>query len=185
VVFQSHSLLPWLSVEQNVRLAVDCVNPGKDERFLKAETHRFLDLVGLRHHASKKPSELSGGMKQRVGIARAFATRPEVLLLDEPFGALDALTRGNMQEELLQIWEADRKTVLMITHDVDEAILLSDRIVLMKNGPRAGIAQVLEVDLPRPRNREALLEDPRSLKLRKEMLHFLIEAGHHLAVTAA
>lgn len=181
VVFQSHSLLPWLTVEQNVRLAVDCVSPGSDEAARSAETLKHLEKVGLGGHAKKRPSELSGGMKQRVGIARAFATRPQVLLLDEPFGALDALTRGNMQDELLRLWESDRKTVLMITHDVDEAILLSDRIVLMRNGPQAGVAEVLEVRIPRPRSRESVLESVRGRRLRREMLHFLIQAGRKLA----
>jgi nitrate ABC transporter ATP-binding subunit len=181
VVFQSHTLLPWLSVEQNVRLAVDAVMPRAKESAKAEEAARYVRLVGLSAHAKKRPSEISGGMKQRVGIARAFATKPEVLLMDEPFGALDALTRGVMQEELMAIWEAERKTVLMITHDVDEALYLSDRVVLMSNGPRAGIAKVFKVGLPRPRTREGILESPNYQNLRREMLRFLIETSHHLA----
>jgi nitrate ABC transporter ATP-binding subunit len=181
VVFQSHTLLPWLSVEQNVRMAVDAVMPQAKEAAKAEETAKYVRLVGLAAHAKKKPSEISGGMKQRVGIARAFATRPEVLLMDEPFGALDALTRGVMQEELMAIWEGERKTVLMITHDVDEALYLSDRVVLMSNGPRAGIAKVFKVGLPRPRTREGILESPNYQNLRREMLRFLIETSHHLA----
>jgi nitrate ABC transporter ATP-binding subunit len=183
VVFQSHSLLPWLTVEENVKLAVDAVMPGATVEQRWAETRRWVDTVHLGDHAKKKPGELSGGMKQRVGIARAFATDPKLLLMDEPFGALDALTRGSMQDELLQLWEAQRRTVVMITHDVDEAIFLSDRIVLMSNGPQAHIAKILTVDLPRPRTRENAIEHPNYVQLRKELMHYLIETGH--ALTAA
>jgi len=181
VVFQSHTLLPWLTVEQNVRLAVDSVHQDENEAFKASEASKYVAMVGLTAHAKKRPSEISGGMKQRVGIARAFATQPAVMLMDEPFGALDALTRGIMQEELMKIWEKDRKTVLMITHDVDEALYLSDRVVLMSNGPRAGIAKVFKVGLPRPRTREGILESPVYQELRREMLRFLIETSHHLA----
>jgi nitrate ABC transporter ATP-binding subunit len=177
VVFQSHSLLPWLTVTENVLVAVDSVHPDKDKKFRVDMARKYVEMVHLGKHAHKKPSELSGGMKQRVGIARAFAADPQVLLLDEPFGALDALTRGSMQDELTSIWEENRKTVMMITHDVDEAIFLSDRIVLMSNGPQAVIAKVVAVDIPRPRTREALLDDPLYMDLRKEILHYLIGTG--------
>ncbi len=179
VVFQSHSLPPWLTVLENVLVAVDSVNPKKDRKFREELAKKYVDMVHLGPHVAKKPGQLSGGMKQRVGIARAFAANPQVLLLDEPFGALDALTRGSMQDELTSIWEHNRKTVLMITHDVDEAIFLSDRIVLMSNGPQATIAKMFQVDIPRPRARESLLEVPLYTALRKELLHYLIGAGVH------
>jgi nitrate ABC transporter ATP-binding subunit len=178
VVFQSHSLLPWLSVLENVKVAVDSVHPDRDRKFRVSLAMEYVELVHLTAHAHKKPGELSGGMKQRVGIARAFAANPDVLLLDEPFGALDALTRGSMQDELTQIWEKSRKTVLMITHDVDEAIFLSDRVVLMGNGPAARIAEEVIVDIPRPRTREALLENTQYMELRKRVVHYLISTGH-------
>ncbi|MEO6097646.1 MAG: ABC transporter ATP-binding protein [Fibrobacteria bacterium] len=181
VVFQSHSLLPWLSVLDNVLVAVDSVYPEKSREFRLEEAKKFVEMVHLTPHMNKKPGQLSGGMKQRVGIARAFAADPQVLLLDEPFGALDALTRGSMQDELTTIWESNRKTVMMITHDVDEAVFLSDRIVLMSNGPAAVIAKVVEVPIPRPRTREALLEDSHYLEIRKELLHYLIGTGHAAA----
>ena len=181
VVFQSHSLLPWLTVLENVQVAVDSVYPEKDSKFRKEMARKYVDMVHLGQHAQKKPGQLSGGMKQRVGIARAFAADPQVLLLDEPFGALDALTRGSMQDELTSIWEQNRKTVMMITHDVDEAIFLSDRIVLMSNGPQAGIAKVVSVEIPRPRTRDGLLEEPLYMELRKELLHYLIGTGMHAA----
>lgn len=181
VVFQSHSLLPWLTVTENVQVAVDSVHAGKDRKFRADLARKYVDMVHLGKHADKKPGQLSGGMKQRVGIARAFAADPQVLLLDEPFGALDALTRGSMQDELTSIWEKNRKTVMMITHDVDEAIFLSDRIVLMSNGPQAVIAKVVSVDIPRPRTREGLLEEPLYMELRKELLHYLIGTGLHAA----
>ena len=178
VVFQSHSLLPWLTVADNVRIGIDSVHPDWSKARRHEEAMRFVEMVHLGAHAKKKPGELSGGMKQRVGIARAFAVDPAVLLMDEPFGALDALTRGNMQDELMTIWESSRKTVMMITHDVDEAIFLSDRIVLMSNGPRAGIAETVSVTLPRPRNREELIENTDYIELRKRLMHYLIETGH-------
>ena len=180
VVFQSHGLLPWLSVLDNVKLAVDAVAPGLTEAGRKLIAMGWLERVHLQAHASKKPGEISGGMKQRVGIARAFATAPKLLLMDEPFGALDALTRGSMQDELLSLWEQDRRTVVMITHDVDEAIFLSDRIVLMSNGPQAHIAKIVEVRIPRPRTREAAIEHPAYASLRKELMHYLISTGHAL-----
>jgi nitrate ABC transporter ATP-binding subunit len=183
MVFQSHSLLPWLNVLDNVKLAVDSVSPQLSEKERRAEALRYVELVHLGGHAHKKPEELSGGMKQRVGIARALATHPKLLLMDEPFGALDALTRGRMQDELLSIWESERKTVLMVTHDVDEAIFLSDRIVAMSNGPRAGVAKIFKVNLPRPRVRDEVIEHKEYTELRRELLHYLIQTSH--ALTAA
>lgn len=173
VVFQSHSLLPWLSVEENVQIAVDSAYPEHNSAYRYSKTMRYVNMVHLGPHAKKKPGEISGGMKQRVGIARAFASRPKVLLLDEPFGALDALTRASMQDELTAIWEASRKTVMMITHDVDEAIFLSDRIVLMSNGPEATIAKTIHVPIPRPRRRDQMIENETYAEIRKELLHYL------------
>ncbi|MEK7393006.1 MAG: ABC transporter ATP-binding protein [Fibrobacterota bacterium] len=173
VVFQSHSLLPWLSVEANVQVAVDSKYPDMPRTQRKEEARRLVEMVHLGAHAKKKPSELSGGMRQRAGIARAFAAKPEVLLMDEPFGALDALTRGSMQDELTELWAAERTTVMMITHDVDEAIFLSDRIILMSNGPRARIAKQWQVEIPRPRTRETMLEHPEYIALKRELIHSL------------
>ncbi|MGQ0655596.1 MAG: ABC transporter ATP-binding protein [Betaproteobacteria bacterium] len=171
VVFQNHSLLPWLTCFQNVELAVERV--FSDRR--KERTHEALDMVGLSHAEHKYPHEISGGMKQRVGIARALAIEPKVLLLDEPFGALDALTRATLQDELMRIVEKTGATVLMVTHDVDEAVLLSDRVVMMTNGPAARIGDILEVALPRPRNRLALAHEPKFMDLRAAVLEFLYE----------
>jgi nitrate/nitrite transport system ATP-binding protein len=171
VVFQNHSLLPWLTCFENVHLAVERV--FKDR--LKEKTDVALELVGLSHARSKYPHEISGGMKQRVGIARALAMEPKMLLLDEPFGALDALTRATLQDELIRIVERTGSTVLMVTHDVDEAVLLSDRVVMMTNGPAATIGEVLEVDLPRPRERLTLAHDARFMALRARVLEFLYE----------
>ncbi|QZZ18669.1 ABC transporter substrate-binding protein [Leptothermofonsia sichuanensis E412] len=173
VVFQNYSLLPWLTVRQNIALAVDKVlgHLPKGERRGVVEHH--IDMVGLRHASHKKPGELSGGMKQRVAIARALAIRPKVLLLDEPFGALDALTRGNLQEQLMQICEESQMTCVMVTHDVDEALLLSDRIVMLTNGPEAHIGQMLEVPIPRPRKRMEVVNHPSYYALRSEMIYFL------------
>jgi nitrate/nitrite transport system ATP-binding protein len=174
VVFQNHSLLPWLSAFENVHLAVEKVF-GRTEsgKQLKARTSAALELVGLTHAAAKLPGEISGGMKQRVGIARALAMEPKVLLMDEPFGALDALTRAHLQDELLKIVAATQSTVIMVTHDVDEAVLLSDRIVMMTNGPAATIGEILTVDLPRPRDRLQLAHDPHYHGLRSQVLEFL------------
>ncbi|MHB8823764.1 MAG: ABC transporter ATP-binding protein [Thiobacillus sp.] len=174
VVFQNHSLLPWLTAFENVFLAVEKVFGGSESKAqLKARTSAVLELVGLTHAASKLPGEISGGMKQRVGIARALAMEPKVLLLDEPFGALDALTRAHLQEELMKIVAATQSTVIMVTHDVDEAVLLSDRIVMMTNGPAATIGEILAVDLPRPRERLQLAHEPRYHDLRSQVLEFL------------
>lgn len=174
VVFQNHSLLPWLSAFENVHLAVEKVFGAREGRSqLKARTQAALDLVGLSHAAARLPGEISGGMKQRVGIARALAMEPKVLLMDEPFGALDALTRAHLQDELMKIVAATRSTVVMVTHDVDEAVLLSDRIVMMTNGPAATIGDILSIELPRPRDRLALAHDPAYHALRSRVLEFL------------
>lgn len=176
VVFQNHSLLPWLTAYENVELAVKQVF-GKTKS--KAETKEWIEhnlhLVHMDHAMHKRPDEISGGMKQRVGIARALAMQPEVLLMDEPFGALDALTRAHMQDSLMEIQHELNNTVIMITHDVDEAVLLSDRIVMMTNGPAATIGEILEIGLERPRERLALAEDPEYTHLRSEVLKFLYE----------
>ena len=176
VVFQNHSLLPWLTAYQNIELAVKTVfksTMSKGE--MKEWIHHNLDLVHMTHAADKRPSEISGGMKQRVGIARALAMKPEILLMDEPFGALDALTRAHLQDSVMDIQEQLNNTIIMITHDVDEAVLLSDRIVMMTNGPAAGIGEILTVDLPRPRNRIAMAESTDYYHLRSQVLSFLYE----------
>jgi len=176
VVFQNHSLLPWLTCSENVHLAVERVFAKTETRTqLRERTRAALELVGLAHAAHKRPAEVSGGMKQRVGIARALAMEPKVLLLDEPFGALDALTRAHLQDELMGIVGRSGCTTVMVTHDVDEAVLLSDRIVMMTNGPGATIGDVLTVDLQRPRGRLALASDPQYHRLRGEVLRFLYE----------
>ncbi len=176
VVFQNHSLLPWLTCAENVYLAVERVFGKTESKAQLAErTKAALELVGLSHSAEKRPNEISGGMKQRVGIARALAMEPKVLLLDEPFGALDALTRANLQDELMKIMAKSGATAVMVTHDVDEAVLLSDRIVMMTNGPAATIGEVLPVTLARPRNRLVLAEDKEYNHLRSEVLKFLYE----------
>ncbi len=176
VVFQNHSLLPWLTCFENVYLAVERVFGASENKIhLTTRTHAALELVGLSHAAEKRPNEISGGMKQRVGIARALAMEPKVLLLDEPFGALDALTRANLQDELMGIMKKSGATAVMVTHDVDEAVLLSDRIVMMTNGPSASIGEILSVDLPKPRNRLALAENKEYNHLRSEVLKFLYE----------
>jgi nitrate/nitrite transport system ATP-binding protein len=172
VVFQNHSLLPWLTCFDNVYLAVERVFREKKPQ-LKERTHKALAMVGLTHAEAKYPHEISGGMKQRVGIARALAIEPKVLLLDEPFGALDALTRATLQDELVRIVESTGATVLMVTHDVDEAVLLSDRIVMMTNGPAARIGGVVDVDLERPRERLALAASRRYMELRTTVMDFL------------
>jgi nitrate/nitrite transport system ATP-binding protein len=179
VVFQNHSLLPWLSCYGNIHLAVERVFGGKENRAsLRQRTLEALELVGLGHARDKLPHEISGGMKQRVGIARALSMQPKVLLLDEPFGALDALTRANLQDSLMTIHARLGATVLMVTHDVDEAVLLSDRIVMMTNGPAATIGQILDIALARPRSRLALADDPTYTRYRAEVLRFLYERQH-------
>jgi len=176
VVFQNHSLLPWLTCRENVRLAVDQVFGRTKSRAERADwVDQNLELVHMIHAADKRPHEISGGMKQRIGIARALAMQPRVLLLDEPFGALDALTRAHLQDQVMEIHARLKTTVMMITHDVDEAVLLSDRIVMMTNGPNATIGEILPIDLPRPRDRLALSRDPAFVALRARVLGFLYE----------
>ncbi len=193
VVFQNHSLLPWLTCFENVYLGVERVfgaankstgAPSENKAQLKARTDAALALVGLTHAAQKRPGEISGGMKQRVGIARALAMEPKVLLMDEPFGALDALTRAKLQDELLDIVARTQSTVVMVTHDVDEAVLLSDKIVMMTNGPAATIGEVLHVDLPRPRSRVALADSPQYLGYRKAVIDFLYTRQAHVEKAA-
>jgi nitrate/nitrite transport system ATP-binding protein len=174
VVFQGHALMPWMTVLGNVSFAVRSRWPQWSRAKVDAHCARFIELVGLSGAEHKKPAELSGGMKQRVGIARAFAIEPKMLLLDEPFGALDALTRGVIQDELLKICAATHQTVFMITHDVDEAILLADRILLMSNGPRARIAEVVRNTLPRDRTRLTIHHDPQFYRIRNHLVDFLV-----------
>ena len=186
VVFQNHSLLPWLTCFENVHLAVERVFGAVESKpKLKARTEAALELVGMGHALNKRPHEVSGGMKQRVGIARALAMEPKVLLLDEPFGALDALTRAHLQDELLKIVARTRSTVVMVTHDVDEAVLLSDRIVMMTNGPAATIGEILPVTLDRPRHRVELAEDARYVHYRKQVLDFLYTRHARVEAVAA
>jgi bicarbonate transport system ATP-binding protein len=173
VVFQSYALLPWKTAYENVYLAVKAVHPEKPEAEKKQIVREHLAMVGLEEAASKKPGQLSGGMKQRVSIARALAIRPQVLILDEPFGALDAITKEELQEELLKIWQDHRVTVLMITHDIDEALFLADRIVMMTNGPAATIGEIMTVPFPRPRDRAQVMDDPQYYTLRNQALDFL------------
>ncbi len=179
VVFQGYALLPWCTAFENVYLAIDSVKPKLPEREKRAIVFEHLELVGLTTAADKLITQLSGGMKQRVAIARALAIRPEVLILDEPFGALDAITKEELQEELLKIWNTQKCTVLMITHDIDEALFLADRLVMMTNGPAAGIGEVLDIEFPRPRSREDIMEDPRYYELRNSALDFLYNRFSH------
>ena len=185
VVFQNHSLLPWLTCYENIYLGVERVFAATDSKAqLKARTDAALALVGLTPATGKRPGEISGGMKQRVGIARALAREPKVLLMDEPFGALDALTRARLQDELLAIVQKTQSTVVMVTHDVDEAVLLSDKIVMMTNGPSATIGEVLPVNLPRPRNRVELAEDRDYVHYRKAVIDFLYTRQGHVEKAA-
>jgi nitrate/nitrite transport system ATP-binding protein len=179
VVFQNYCLLPWKTVFENVYLGVNSVFPEKSTAEKKEIVREHLHMVGLDEAANKKPGQISGGMKQRVSIARALAIRPEVLILDEPFGALDAITKEELQEELLQIWEDHRITVMMITHDIDEALFLSDRLVMMTNGPSAKIGEIMTIPFDRPRDRERVMADPRYTKLRNEALDFLYNKFAH------
>ncbi|MBD1923271.1 ATP-binding cassette domain-containing protein [Microcoleus sp. FACHB-831] len=179
MVFQNYALLPWMTAFDNVYLGVDEVFPQKSRSEKVAIVREHLAMVGLEEAANKKPGQLSGGMKQRVAIARALAIRPQVLILDEPFGALDAITKEELQEELLQIWREHRVTVLMITHDIDEALFLSDRLVMMTNGPSAKIGEVLNIPFPRPRERARIMEDPEYYNLRNYALDFLYNRFAH------
>jgi nitrate/nitrite transport system ATP-binding protein len=174
VVFQSHALLPWLSVIDNVAFAVGSRWPEWPRAKVQLHSRNYLEMVGLGQALHKKPAELSGGMKQRVGIARAFAIEPKMLLLDEPFGALDALTRGTIQDELLKIVRATQQTVFMITHDVDEAILLADQVILMSNGPKARIAEIVEITMSRDRTRSEMHHDPQFYRIRNHLVDFLV-----------
>lgn len=176
VVFQNHSLLPWLTAYQNVELAVEQVFKGKmNKAEMRDWIEHNLNQVQMSHAMHKRPGEISGGMKQRVGIARALAMKPRVLLLDEPFGALDALTRAHLQDSVMRIQQALNTTIVLITHDVDEAVLLSDRVLMMTNGPAAQVGDILTIDLARPRSRVALADDVRYHQLRQKVLHFLYE----------
>ncbi|MEO6281394.1 ABC transporter ATP-binding protein [Roseateles sp.] len=181
VVFQGHALMPWLTVRQNIAFAVRSKWPNWSRAEVDAQVQKYVALVGLTPALDKKPSQLSGGMKQRVGIARAFAIEPRMLLLDEPFGALDALTRGTIQDELLKICAATRQTVFMITHDVDEAILLADRILLMANGPQARVAEVVVNTMSRDRQRASLHHDPQFYRIRNHLVDFLVERSATLS----
>jgi nitrate/nitrite transport system ATP-binding protein len=173
VVFQNFSLLPWMSVYENIRLAVKAAFRDWPGQKINDYVLRYINMVGLAGAEHKKPAALSGGMRQRVGLARAFAVQPKVLLLDEPFAQIDALTRGTIQDELMRMWTATQNTVFMVTHDVEEAILLSDKIALMTSGPSAELAEVIEVKLPRPRVREEILDDPEFARIKKRIIQFL------------
>jgi nitrate/nitrite transport system ATP-binding protein len=179
MVFQNYCLLPWKNAHDNVALAVNtvCKDQSKAER--EATVKKYMEMVGLTEAAKKKPHQISGGMKQRVAIARALSIHPEVLILDEPFGALDAITKEELQEELLQIWRANKITVLMITHDIDEALFLADRIVMMTNGPNAKIGEIMEVPFERPRNRDQIMDDPKYMELRNYALDYLFHRFAH------
>jgi nitrate/nitrite transport system ATP-binding protein len=181
VVFQGHALMPWLSVRKNIAFAVRSKWPRWHHAQIDAHVQRYVEMVGLTAAIDKKPSELSGGMKQRVGIARAFAIEPKMLLLDEPFGALDALTRGTIQDELLRICAETRQTVFMITHDVDEAVLLADKIMLMTNGPRARVAEIVVNTMPRTRARATLHHDPQYYRIRNHLVDFLVTRSKDLS----
>ena len=181
VVFQGHALMPWLSVRKNIGFAVRSKWPDWSAAQVDAQVQKYVALVGLTSAIDKKPAALSGGMKQRVGIARAFAIEPKMLLLDEPFGALDALTRGTIQDELLRICAQTRQTVFMITHDVDEAILLADRILLMSNGPQARVAEIVRNTMPRDRQRASLHHDPQYYRIRNHLVDFLVARSKDLS----
>ncbi|MFM9916287.1 MAG: ABC transporter ATP-binding protein [Rhizobacter sp.] len=181
VVFQGHALMPWLSVRRNIAFAVRSKWPQWSAAQVDAQVEKYVALVGLTPAIDKNPSALSGGMKQRVGIARAFAIEPKMLLLDEPFGALDALTRGTIQDELLRICAETHQTVFMITHDVDEAILLADKILLMSNGPQARVAEIVRNTMPRDRQRATLHHDPQYYRIRNHLVDFLVARSKELS----
>ena len=185
VVFQTHALMPWLSVLSNVAFAIKSRHPDWPRARIEERALHFIDMVGLKVHALKKPSELSGGMKQRVGIARAFSIEPKMLLLDEPFGALDALTRGVIQDELLKICAETHQTVFMITHDVDEAILLADKIFLMSNGPNAQIAEIVVNTMPKSRTRADMHHDPQFYRIRNYLVDFLVHRSKQIQASAS
>ena len=175
MVFQSFALMPWMSAFDNVKIAVRSAFSSWDKQKVEEHSRKYLSLMGLGDIGKKMPAHLSGGMRQRVGLARAFAVQPKALLLDEPFAQIDALTRGSIQDELIRMWDVAGATVCMVTHDVDEAILLSDRIALMTNGPEAEVAEIIHVEIPRPRTRESLIESEEYMRLRTQILKFLIE----------
>jgi len=177
VIFQNHSLLPWLSAFKNISMAITCKFKDLSKEDVEKRAIHFLDMVGLKDSMDKKPSELSGGMKQRAGIARAFSIAPSLLLMDEPFGALDALTRGKLQDQLVEICDKTQQTTFMITHDIDEAILLSDKILLMSNGPEARVAEEIIVDIPKPRSRASIVKHPAYYEIRNYLVEFLVEGS--------
>jgi nitrate ABC transporter ATP-binding subunit len=185
VVFQAPCLLPWLTAYENVMLGIDQVYYTADAEERRGIAEYYLTVVGLGDAMHQKPAELSQGMRQRCGIARAFALSPKLLLLDEPFGMLDSLTRVELQQVLIDLWQKDQKTAVMVTHDVDEALFLSDRVVMMTSGPAATVGEILEVKFPRPRSRQQLLEDPEYYRLRAELIGFLEERSHHRPVRPA
>lgn len=180
VVFQNFSLMPWLTAYENIRIAVRAAYADWSRQRVNEYVQQYIDMVGLTGSEYKKPAALSGGMRQRVGLARAFAVQPKVLLLDEPFAQIDALTRGTIQEELIRMWMATKNTVFMVTHDVDEAILLSDKIALMTNGPEARLAELIDVKISRPRTRETIIENPEYTRIRKYIIHFLVEGSRKI-----
>lgn len=184
MVFQTFALMPWLTTFNNVKIAVKAAHPSWDKQQVRDYTQKYIDMMGLRGAEDKRPAFLSGGMRQRVGLARAFAVQPKVLLLDEPFAQIDALTRGVIQDELIRMWTATKTTVFMVTHDVDEAILLSDRIALMTNGPAARLTESLDVTIARPRSRETIIDMPEYIQLRNHILHFLLQASDRRDQTA-
>lgn len=177
VIFQNYSLLPWLTVSENIYLAVNEVYPSWTEAQKKDHVKNMIEMVNLSHAADKKPSELSGGMRQRTSVARALSMDPEILLMDEPLGALDALTRGNMQEEILNIWGKDKKTALLITNDVDEGIFMADRIIPLNPGPNATLGPVFNIDIERPRDKTKLNDNDDFKKLRNELIEYLMDLG--------
>lgn len=184
VVFQTFSLMPWMTAYQNVRIAVKAAHPEWSRGQIHDCVKKYIEMVGLAGAEGKRPTMLSGGMRQRVGLARAFSVEPKVLLLDEPFAQIDALTRGVIQEELVSIWMRTKNTVFMATHDVDEAILLSDRILLMTPGPEAEIAEAVDITIPQPRSRTAIIEHPDYYKIRNHIIHFLVERSRKGGHTA-